>query len=85
MDMELLRYYPTSKMQQATLLALWMTLAAHLMRTKTCTGKVNETSDFINNPICIMRVSHSKKHQKCEVAVVKEGKKRNVFLYFHAS
>ena len=50
MDMELLRYYPTSKMQQATLLALWMTLAAHLMRTKTCTGKVNETSDFIDNP-----------------------------------
>lgn len=46
MDMELLRYFPTSKMQQATLLALWMTLAADLMRTKTCTGKVNETSDF---------------------------------------
>ena len=32
-----------------------------------------------------MRVSHSKKHQKCEVAVVKEDKKRNVFLYFYAS
>ena len=46
MYMELLRYFPTSKMQQATLLALWMTLAAHLMRTTTCTGKVNETSDF---------------------------------------
>ena len=46
MDMELLRYFPTSKMQQAILLGLWMTLAADLMRTKTCTKKVNETSDF---------------------------------------
>ena len=32
-----------------------------------------------------MRVAYSKKHQKCEVAVVKEDKKRKIFLYFYAS
>ena len=52
MNMELLRYFPTSKMQQAILLGLWMTLAADLMRTKTCKKKVNETSDFATILIC---------------------------------
>ena len=46
---------------------------------------IYNNSNLINNLICIMRVSHSKKRQKCEVAVVKEAKKRNVFLYFYAS
>ena len=33
-----------------------------------------------------MRFSYLKKHQKkCEVAVVKEDQKRNVFLFFYAS
>ena len=32
-----------------------------------------------------MPVAYSKKHQKCEVAVVKEDKKRKIFLYFYAS
>ena len=41
--------------------------------------------NLINNLVCIMRVSYSQKHQKCEVAVVKEDKKRKVFLYFYAS
>ena len=32
-----------------------------------------------------MGLSYSQKHQKCEVVVVKENKKRQVFLYFYAS
>ena len=71
MDMELLRYFPTSKMQQATLLALWMTVAAHLMRTKTCTGKVNETSDF-----AIILISHQsdKTTQENQTNIILNGK-----------
>ena len=41
--------------------------------------------NLINNLICIIKLSYSQKHQKCEVVVVKEDKKRKVFLYFYVS
>ena len=65
MDMELLRYFPTSKMQQATLLALWMTVEAHLMRTKTCTGKVNELKRVVSPIFCVTLNSQKTYYSVC--------------------
>ena len=46
---------------------------------------IRNNLNLINNLICIIELSYSQKHQKCEVVVVKEDKKRKVFLYFYAS
>ena len=54
-----------------------------MMKYKYKKGLYLKHCELFDNLISIMHVLYSQKHEKFNVAVEKEDKKRKVFLYFY--